>query len=233
VSSPNKLYFLDKCPGYAGLASDLIQTFPDGKFIFLWRNPLAIADSWLRASENGRWRIERFAYELYTELPHLLDASLMSEGRSVSIRYEDLVSSPQRILETICQYLGISFQDKMVTCFAETHFTGGLASYEEVGIHVRRESLCRWQANFARPVRRRWARKYLNWLGESRLNLMGYSQSDLLAKLNRHEWMIGASAVDLVVLLHERIRQPQRRSNRRHRSRPEDSTSVRLHHVQS
>src|SRR5688572_7827725 len=34
-------YFLDKTPHYHVIADEVMRTFPDAKFVFLWRNPLA------------------------------------------------------------------------------------------------------------------------------------------------------------------------------------------------
>src|SRR5215217_1222403 len=41
-SSDSPSYFLDKTPRYHLVADDIVQMFPDGKFILLWRHPLSV-----------------------------------------------------------------------------------------------------------------------------------------------------------------------------------------------
>ena len=46
------------------------------------------------------------------------------------------------------------------------------------------ESLHKWYAEFRNPFRRRWARRYLKWLGAERLAIMGYDLEELLAEVS-------------------------------------------------
>jgi hypothetical protein len=45
AASDQTRYFLDKTPPYHWVADELVETFPEGRFIFLWRPPLAVASS--------------------------------------------------------------------------------------------------------------------------------------------------------------------------------------------
>jgi hypothetical protein len=42
-----------------------MELFPDAKFIFLWRQPLAVAASMIEAFGDGRWNLERYAVDLW------------------------------------------------------------------------------------------------------------------------------------------------------------------------
>jgi len=48
-------YFLDKTPRYHYVVDDLLQIFPDAKFVFLWRNPLAVRYEDLVSRPDTTW----------------------------------------------------------------------------------------------------------------------------------------------------------------------------------
>src|SRR2546430_873315 len=45
ASPRDAMYFLDKTPRYHLIAEELSRTFPDAKYVFLWRHPLSIVAS--------------------------------------------------------------------------------------------------------------------------------------------------------------------------------------------
>ena len=47
-------YFLDKTPRYHLVVDEIMELFPDAKFIFLWRHPLAMAASVIDRSARGQ-----------------------------------------------------------------------------------------------------------------------------------------------------------------------------------
>ena len=55
ASSNGAVYFLDKTPHYHFVAEELFALFPDARFLFLWRNPLAVLASLLTT-----FRLNRF-----------------------------------------------------------------------------------------------------------------------------------------------------------------------------
>ena len=50
-------YFLDKTPRYHLIVEEIIKMFPNGKFIFLWRNPLSIVASMMKSWAGGKWKL--------------------------------------------------------------------------------------------------------------------------------------------------------------------------------
>ena len=46
------------------------------------------------------------------------------------------------------------------------------------------EPLAKWKATISNPLRKRWCRRYLDWLGRERLAAMGYDLDGLQRELN-------------------------------------------------
>ncbi|MEX1193381.1 MAG: sulfotransferase [Brumimicrobium sp.] len=100
----------DKTPLYLRHLDILKNEFPEGKVIHIIRDPrdraLSVKKTWnksmLRTTEKWRCELENAQFfknetDFYFEL-----------------RYEDLLASPKTKLQEICDFLGISFQHKML-----------------------------------------------------------------------------------------------------------------------
>jgi hypothetical protein len=77
ASDGSARYFLDKTPPYSLVAEQVTQLFPEGKFIFLWRNPLSIVASMLEApwvTTAGEWNIFYYDLALFEGLEGLVEA---------------------------------------------------------------------------------------------------------------------------------------------------------------
>ncbi|CAN5895021.1 hypothetical protein BH23ACT10_BH23ACT10_06850 [soil metagenome] len=177
-------YFLDKTPRYALVASDLFDAFPDARFVFLWRNPLAVAASIVDTWMAGRWQLHHHKVDLYAGLDALISAA-GAHPQAYGLRYEDLVSDPRTQLRCLVDFLDIPWEDGLVDAHGSVTLPGRL------GDPTRRErrivdtrSINRWPKTLASPLRRRWAHGYLDWLGPDRLATMGYALSDLRAQLD-------------------------------------------------
>jgi len=181
-------FFIDKTPRYSLICDEIIRAFPDAKFIFLWRNPLSIISSMMDTWAGGAWNIYKFKIDLYRGMDKIISAHEQYKDKSISVRYEDLISSPDIELQKVSKYLGINFEvDNMLKEFATTKFTGfmgdptGVVAYN----HLSSDSMMKWRTTINNPWRKYWCKKYLNWLGEGRLNSMGYDLPELLEQLER------------------------------------------------
>ncbi len=183
-AAADKRYFLDKTPRYHLIAHELLDLFEDGKFIVLFRNPLAV-----RASIIQTWRhLHIFRIDLYAGLASLLELAGVGEGRVHRLKFEDLINEPEAVLRSLCSYLSIPFRLEMLTDFSEVQFPeggfgnpkgrgpSGTSTYETLSS----EPLSKWKDVLsANPWRRYLARRYLDWIGAGRLEEMGYSFSEL------------------------------------------------------
>jgi Sulfotransferase family len=192
-------YFLDKTPRYSLVVNELLDTFPDAKVIFLWRNPLAIVASIVDTWFAGRWMAYHHKIDLYTGLEKLMAAWPRHQDRSVSIRYEDLVVDPRAALGRLLRYLELPWEESVVEDLNVARVEGPVG--DPTGVHryptVSREPVDRWKATLASPVRRAWCRRYLDWIGDQRMAVMGYDGNLLRKELDATPGRGGSFVPDL------------------------------------
>jgi Sulfotransferase family len=185
-AKPGANYFVDKSPRYHLVAEEIIQTFDSGKFIFLWRNPLAIVASIMETWENGRWNIYGYYTDIYSGLTSLVEAFCLHKSRSVSVRFEDIAAGDEKTWRCVHSYLGVEFLPQQLTGFTKTELTGEMG--DTVGrvayAALTTEPLHKWKKVITNPFRKWWCRKYLFWIGHERLAVMGYDLDQLLKELD-------------------------------------------------
>ena len=178
------VYFLDKTPRYHLVVEQLLRTFPDARFIFLWRNPLSVAASIMNSWCHGRWELDRFGGDLFGGLARLCDGYDESATNQYALRFEDLTQDDPEVWSGLLSFLEL---DAIPRPDAPAAIPGSLGDKTGVRDYTRIDSrpMSKWVRTFANPLRRRWAREYLDWIGEQRLALMGYSLAGLTAELER------------------------------------------------
>jgi hypothetical protein len=206
-------YFLDKTPKYSLVAQELVATFPDSPFIVLYRNPLANVASLVETFGGGSWNLDRFAIDVHVGLERLAALTMQPPPglKLHTLRYEDLVARPAEMLSDIFRFLGLPDDPGVLEQFGKVRLTGRisdpnsrLASYGT----LRKESVDKWKATLASPLRVRWCRKYLDWIGRERLAHLGYDRDELLDELRR-------LPVDRRILARDLVEMPYRRASDR------------------
>jgi hypothetical protein len=193
-------HFVDKTPRYCLISDKLIQAFPDGKFIFLWRNPLAVAASVMRTwGKKERWNLNQYEIDLYKGLGKLISA-YTGCNNCISVKYENLVENPRREVERLYSYLGIPMDSSVLNEFSQVDLSGrmgdptGIIKYNE----ITDATLGKWKTAFCNPLRRRWARRYLDWLGRDRLEIMGYKMDDVIKDLEEESIRLEYVVSDII-----------------------------------
>jgi hypothetical protein len=180
-----KRFFLDKTPRYHLVVDELLEVFPEAPVVFLWRNPLAIAASIIETWGSGRWVLDVYSIDLFEGLERLTNAYERQRKRAVAIRYEDLVQDPDDVARQLLESVGLTPVPGMTARFSDVRLRGTMG--DPTGTHryqsISLEPLARWRQSLANPVRKIWAKRYLNWIGERRLALMGYDLEELLTEL--------------------------------------------------
>lgn len=199
TAADDATYFIDKTPRYHFVVDEIRELFPEAKAIFLWRNPLATAASMLETWHGGRWRIDRHEGDLFDGLARLINAFPLYSERAKALRYEDLVVRPRETIQDLLDWLELAHDDRLVDQFGTVTLPGTMGDERarETSV-VDASSLDGWSAQFRTPLRRRWARRYLAWLGASRGAAMGYEVNELHSQLNAHRISPGSFAVDVV-----------------------------------
>ena len=177
-------YFLDKTPRYALFAEELRRTFPDAKFIILWRDPLAIVQSMNDTWESGAWGIHRYAIDLYEGLERLVEFARIHKDDSTILRYEEFLSNPDDIVTKLWTDLDLSTSDLRSTEEA-VNLQGemGDPKRHQTGNTVRPQSQS-WRKRPVTLLRKRWMRRYIQWIGADRMETMGYEIESFLTDID-------------------------------------------------
>jgi hypothetical protein len=185
LSDGRARYFVDKTPLYHLIADEIFATFPDARFLFLFRNPLSVVASCIELFDAGRWEAPRYHMALFQSFADLAPAADRYRDRSLSVRFEDLVLDEETSWRAIVEYLDLEWEPQMLERFNAVPLHGrmgdpiGTARYTAVSP----EPLNKWRASLSNPLRRSWCSAYLRWLGPDRLETMGYDIDQLQLEL--------------------------------------------------
>ena len=186
AASKDAQYFLDKTPRYHLVVEDIIRLFPEGKFVLLWRNPLAIIASIMETFSLGKWNLYRYKVDLFDGLKNLVNTYEKFADKLCVLHYEDLVSHPETELQRLATHLNIEFEPELLSHFSSTHLKGQMGDKigEKKYQSVSKEPLEKWKYTLSNPIRKAWCQRYLKWIGRERLALMKYDLDELLVELD-------------------------------------------------
>jgi hypothetical protein len=186
ASDAGSRYFIDKTPRYHLVVEDIIRVFgSSARYLFLWRNPLAVVASIISTWGKGRWKFNAYHVDLFKGLASLTDAFRRYSATAHSLNYENLVREPRAELEACLDYIGLDPLEDLVDRFATIQLPGRMGDHTGVSRYqsVSSEPLDSWKNVIVGPYRRAWARRYLSWIGSERLETMGYDSQLLLEEL--------------------------------------------------
>ena len=178
-------YFLDKTPRYHLIIDEILETFPDAKVVFLFRHPLAVAASLSNSFLEGSWDLSLYNIDLYHGAVNLVDGVKDHGEGAFVLRYEDLVVNPRSVIEPLFDYLELEPPPDAESRFSEVALAGtygdkvGTSAFERISA----APLDRWKRSIFNPLRRRWCKRYLEWLGKERLRCMGYEHDEIAQEL--------------------------------------------------
>lgn len=183
-------YFLDKTPRYHLVAQEILDLFPEGKHIFLWRNPLAVIASTMQTWGKGKWNLFVWKVDLFGGIENLVSVIEHRRQQVCSIRYEDLVGEGAddglSAWRQIFAYLGLPFDPMVLSKFKEVKLAGRMGDATGINEYatISPIPINSWKNVLHNPLRKAWCRRYLRWLGEERLAIMGYDLKELLEELD-------------------------------------------------
>lgn len=175
-------YFLDKTPRYNLILEEIFEIFQDSKMIFLWRHPLAVTASIMETWAEGHWNIYRHEIDLYTGLENMINVSQKTKIPIYRVKYEDLITGSEKLWKEIFDYLDLEFDPEIIHKFSKVSLKGrlgdptGVKQYQALST----EPLNKWKKTFCNPIRKAWAKRYINWIGKERLAYMGYDYDEIL-----------------------------------------------------
>ena len=183
-----KKFFLDKTPRYYHIIPELYCTFPEAKFIFLLRNPIAVLSSVLKT-----WFENRFDHlrkpnliDLMKGPTCLLDGIKLLKEKAIVVEYESLVRSPECVIQRVCNRIGVPYDPQLLDYGQRPAPHGKFG--DSVGIHKYRrpvtENIDKWQNNLSTLALIEFADQYLKSLGSKIVSKMGYNYIELLQELS-------------------------------------------------
>lgn len=186
ASGGGTTYFLDKTPRYHFVVDDILRIFPNGRFVFLWRNPLAVVASIVETWAGGAWSIGRWRADLFDGLARLVAAYEANSRRAHAVRFEALVAEPDAAWPPVFAYLDIPFDPSLTRAIppADVGARMGDKTVPSAYDGLSTEPLDKWKRSITSQLRVDWCRRYLRWIGEHRLAVMGYDLGELLASLD-------------------------------------------------
>lgn len=128
LARSGKTHIVEKSPSNAKMWQRLTECWPDAIIIILRRHPAAIV-----ASIKARGHSEDRAVTVVSEAIEHLDQAAGSLADCRHVSYEDLTTDPQRCLEEVCGYLGVSFEPQMLNYGRHQHgpFLYGVGDWSE------------------------------------------------------------------------------------------------------
>jgi len=189
-ASGNEKYFLDKTPRYYTIIPEISKIFPEGKFIFLFRNPVQILSSIIQTWGKGELKnLYNNDIDLKYGFTLLIRGYELLKDRSFSLNYENFVNNPKHYLMLISKYLEIDYDEKMLIDFSKQHFKGRKGDQGDLSESqiIEKVSVERWRMTFNNIYRKRYLRKFIRDIDENILKRMGYNKQKILNEINSLE----------------------------------------------
>jgi glycosyltransferase involved in cell wall biosynthesis/Tfp pilus assembly protein PilF len=182
-----KKLFVDKTPRYYHVIPQLYKIFPEAKFVFLLRNPLAVLSSILNTwFHNETQKITPPIFKDLLEGPMLLiDGMRILREDAIIVDYERLVKQPAQVVRHVCHRIGIGFFPKMLEYGRNARPKGQFG--DPIGIYKHDRPVDhyieKWVGNLSTPELNRFAKRYFDILGRQVFNHLGYSYAESLKML--------------------------------------------------
>jgi hypothetical protein len=187
LNNSKKEYFLDKTPRYYYIIPELYRFFPEAKFIFLLRNPLAVLSSILRSWVKEDWPLLAFYRDDLLLAPRYILEGIKTLGKgAIVLRYEDLVIYPKRTITNLCQALNLSFNDEMLNYGSRQKPKG--VHGDKVSTHFYKapsnENLNKWLELVNHRQTQHFALSYIDQLGPDIVDELGYSFKEMKSSIS-------------------------------------------------
>ena len=198
TTTGSEKFFIDKTPRYYYIIDEIVELFPNAKFIFLFRNPAQVFSSVLTTwCGNKFFKLYRNRHDLFLGPTLLTQAYEKHKEQAISINYADLVTDEKQCLKKLYAYLGLSGDHhqmldaglpKLVS--GEMGDKTGQLNYEEISI----QPLDKWKFTFSTQLRKWYLKRYIHLLGNGVAQSHGYVVAELEREIdaipNSGKWPI-------------------------------------------
>ncbi len=177
-------FFLDKTPRYYWILDELLDLFPDGKFVVLLRNPVSIFSSSLEAFRNNSMRRIDHLDSDFCVGPKLIGKFVKNHIDSIKlVSYEQLIDSPEQTIEDLCNFIGVGYNEHIIKESFNISLKGhgdhlGAARYKTV-----KQMPEKWKEKIDTWYRKKRLIKYINEYSTEYLEAGGYNKKKMLSAI--------------------------------------------------
>lgn len=185
LANSGKTFFLDKTPRYYEIISELVEIFPEAKFIVLYRHPLAVFNSimytWVKDQSDFLYYYGR---DLLVAPRKLADFVSRHEDKVCLVRYEEFVSSPASEVKRICAYLGVEYLEDIINYNSDQVWAFGDKKFKNKKVPDQ-ESIETWLNQLEDQHTLNFNYYYLKELGDELFTTMGYDFRSTFDRLKK------------------------------------------------
>jgi hypothetical protein len=190
IETSGKSYFLDKTPRYYFIIKELHQLYPEAKFIFLFRNPLAVLASIISEWTKRDWyRLSDYKFDLIDAPGYLLDGLAALKSSGISLSYEKFLSKPERSLKELSTSLNVKYYPEIINYGNAPDAKWNFGDQHTVNEKKRPDVFHsdKWKDILNDPQVWRIMDGYLKFIGKDRFEKMGYEYDIYIKILNENK----------------------------------------------
>lgn len=178
----NTTYFLDKTPRYYKIFPELQRMFPEAKFIFLTRSPLAVFGSILNYVDGKVYRLPTWRQDIVDGVPCLASAIETNASNSRVLRFEDLVQEPGKVMGGIFEMLDLSWDEDLLYSLSERSINLGDPHGEKQYQSISHHPLDNWRQSINSSTKKKIAYSWINAVSEDYFLPLGTTKREELSK---------------------------------------------------
>lgn len=139
----------DKTPSFFRKIDILHALFPDARFIHIVRDGRAVFDSWRKMTPSMKYvsvTAIDWCYKLYKIEKSLKNIPI---EKKTTVRYEDLLESPEETVKTICSVIGEKYEPTMMNFYKNSNYFIGKHHSELIFKPLDRSNCYKWKNNLS------------------------------------------------------------------------------------
>ena len=192
LASSGRELLLDKTPAYALVLDFAARLYPKAKFVVLTRHPMAVWSSYVSSFFDGDHEVAHKHNPLLERYVPAMARFLRERPVEChGVRYEELVSDPERQMERLCEYLAIEYEPGTVNYGDQASSTSPAARGLGDPMTVSKESrptttsLAKWAKDMTgRPDKVAQCHDILAALLDEDLETWGFPRAQIRAELD-------------------------------------------------
>lgn len=165
----------EKTPRHILHIPEILEVYPEAKFITLFRDPRAAANSEIKAQFGSpsvivttkRWK-------KYVEMHQRLEREL-STDQYMMLRYTDLINDVEGMLQKVCEFIGVDFEKDMLNFYKrdETGYAIGEKSWKKGTLKpIQTDKNEEWKSQL-----KSWQKALIDNVSGTELEVMGYEKT--------------------------------------------------------